>query len=69
MRSDLALPQIAAGDLDIAVIGQQLPANLPLGDEFQPGPMKMIGFEASFRRGGLLKQNLEHPSGTRTLPS
>jgi hypothetical protein len=25
--------------------------------------MKMIGFEASFRRGGLRKQYLEHPRG------
>lgn len=63
MRSGFPFSQIAPGDLDIAVIGQQLPANLPLGDEFQPGPMKMIGFEASFRRRGLWEQDLEHAPG------
>ena len=37
--------------------------NLPLGDEFERGLVKMVGFEAPFRRGGLRKQNLEYPSG------
>jgi hypothetical protein len=50
MRSDLALPQISAGDLDIAVVSQLAATDLPLGDEFEPGPVEMIGFEAAFRR-------------------
>jgi len=50
MRPAFPLPQIASRDLDIAVIGLLLPANLALGDEFEPGPMKMIGFKAAFRR-------------------
>jgi hypothetical protein len=56
-------PQIASGDLDIAVGGQLAATNLPLGDQFEPGPMKMISFEASFRRGGLRKQYLEDAPG------
>jgi len=53
MRSDLALPQIAAGDLDISVFSQLAPTKLPLGDEFEARSVKMLGFEAAFRRGGL----------------
>jgi hypothetical protein len=41
------LAQIAPGDLDIAIVSQLAAANLPLCDEFEPGPMKMIGFEAA----------------------
>jgi hypothetical protein len=52
MRLDFALPQIASSDLDIAVVGQPPPPNLPLGDNFEPGPVKMLRFEAAFRRGG-----------------
>ena len=52
----LPFPQIAPGDFDIAVVGQMVATNLPLGDEFDPGPVKMVGFEAAFRRGGLRKQ-------------
>ena len=52
MRSDLALPQIAAGDLDIGVIGQLTAAQLPLRDALEPGSVKVVGFKAAFRRGG-----------------
>ena len=54
------LPQIGTGDLGISIVGQQPSPNPPLGDEFEPGPMKMIRFEASLRRWGLGKQDLEH---------
>jgi hypothetical protein len=57
------LPQIATGDLDISIVGQSPPPNLPLGDEFKPGPVKMVGFKAAFRCRGLWEQDLEHPSG------
>src|SRR5215472_17028593 len=46
-------------DLDIAIVGQLPPSNLPLCDEFEAGPVKVVGFEASFRRRGLRKQDLE----------
>jgi hypothetical protein len=49
---DFPLPQIATGDLDIPVVGQLPAANLPFGDEFEPGPVKVIGFEAAFRPEG-----------------
>jgi len=37
--SGFAFAQVATGNLDIAVIGQLPPPNLPLGNEFEPGPM------------------------------
>jgi hypothetical protein len=37
-RLDFPFPQIATGDLDIAVLGQLPAANLPLSGEFEPGP-------------------------------
>jgi hypothetical protein len=59
-RCDIPFPQISTRNLDVPIVGQLPAANLPLGDEFEPGPVKMIGFEASFRRGGLWEQDLEH---------
>ena len=56
-----------APDLDIAVVGQLTATNLPFCNEFEPSPMKMVGFEASFRRGGLREQYLEHPPGNSHL--
>ena len=44
--------QIATGDLDVPIVGQLPAANLPFGDEFEPGPVEVIGFEAPFRREG-----------------
>jgi hypothetical protein len=58
-----SLPQIATSDLDVAIVGQLPPSNLPLCDEFEAGPVKMVGFEASFGRRGLWKQDLENASG------
>ena len=49
-RLDFPFPQIATVDLDIAVVRQLPAANLPLGDDFEPCPVKVIGFEAPFRR-------------------
>jgi len=34
-------------------MGQLPPPNLTLGDEFEAGPVKMVGFEAAFRRSGV----------------
>ncbi|MGC1890740.1 MAG: hypothetical protein WA709_32455 [Stellaceae bacterium] len=53
MRLDRPFPQIATGDFDIALVGQLPAANLPFRDEFEPGPVEMVGFEAAFRRWGL----------------
>src|SRR5215472_7235393 len=58
-----SLPHIATSDLDVAIVGQLEATNLSLGDEFEPGPVKMVGFETAFRRGGLRKQDLENAPG------
>jgi hypothetical protein len=60
---NFSFPQIATGDLDIAVIGQLLAANLPLGDEFEPSSVKMVGFKAAFSGRGRRKQDLENAPG------
>jgi hypothetical protein len=62
-RLDRPFPQIATGDLDIPIIGQLPAANLPFGDEFEPGPVKVVGFEAPLRREGLRNQDLEDAPG------
>jgi hypothetical protein len=51
-RLDFPFPQIATGDLDIPIVAQLPAANLPFGDEFEPCPVKVIGFEAAFGREG-----------------
>src|SRR5205823_8966045 len=48
---DRPFPQIATGDLDIAVVGQLPPPNLSLGDQFEPGPVKVIGRSEERRVG------------------
>ena len=62
-RPEFPFPQIATGDLDIPIVGQLLPANFPLSDEFEPSPVSVIAFDAPFWRGGLWKQDLEHAPG------
>ena len=57
------LSQIATSDLDVAVRGQLATANLPLGDEFEPSPVKVVGIEAAFRRWGLTEKDLENAPG------
>jgi len=59
-RPEFPFPQIATGDLDIPIVGQLPSANLPLGNEFKPSPMKVVGFKAALRRASLRKQDLEH---------
>jgi hypothetical protein len=36
----LALAQVAAADLDIAVVSQLPATQLPLGDQLKPGPCR-----------------------------
>ena len=62
-RLDFPFPQIATGDLDIPIVRQLPAANLPLSDEFEPGPVEVIGFEAPFKRAGFRKQDLEDAPG------
>jgi hypothetical protein len=60
MRPAFPFPQVTTGNLNIAIVGQLPPTKFALSDEFEPGAMKMVGFEAAFRRGFLWKQDLEH---------
>jgi hypothetical protein len=61
-RAEVALAQIPTRDLDIAIVGQLPAADLSLRDQFEPGPMQMVGFQAPLRCRGLVKQRLEDPS-------
>jgi hypothetical protein len=54
-------PQISARDFDIAIIGQLPAAQFAFGYQFEPGPLKMVGFEAPLRRWGLREQALKDP--------
>jgi hypothetical protein len=54
--------EISAGDLDIGIIGQLPAAQFAFGDKFEPGALKMVGFEAPLRRRGLREQALKDPS-------
>jgi hypothetical protein len=57
------LSEISAGDFDVAVIGQLPLPNLALGDQFEPGPVEMISFEAALGCRGLGQQDLENAPG------
>jgi hypothetical protein len=63
MRLDFPFPEVATGDFDIAVVGQLPAANLPFGNQFEPGSVEVVSFEAPFGRGGLRNQDLEDTSG------
>jgi hypothetical protein len=54
--------QIPTGDLDIAVVPQLTVTHFPLCDQFAPGPMQIVGFEATLRRRRLVEQDLEDAS-------
>ena len=65
MRPDFALPQIATGDLDIAVVSQLPPPKFPLSDKFEPGAVKMVGFQAAFRRWAFPRVGAGRRAGAR----
>jgi hypothetical protein len=62
-RVGFPLPQVATADLDISIVGQPPAANLPLGNEFERGPVQVETFKAPFRRWGVRKQDLEDAPG------
>ena len=43
----LPLAQVPPADLDIPVLGQLPPAQLPLGDAFEAGALEVVGFDAA----------------------
>ena len=47
----LALAQIPPADLNVPVVGQLTPAQLPLGDGLEPGPLEVVRFDAPFGGG------------------
>jgi hypothetical protein len=57
------LTQIAAGDLDVAIIGQLPAAQLPLHDQLEPRPLEMEGFHAPLGRRRLIEELLKDPPG------
>jgi hypothetical protein len=68
--SGFAFTQVSTDDLDVAVIGQLRAMHLPLGNDFEPGPVKMVGFQAPFRCRSLIEQGLEHaPTDTHDTSS
>jgi hypothetical protein len=61
-RAELAPPQVTPADLDIGIVGQLPAAHLPLGDQFEPGPMHIVGFQAALGCRGLVEEALEYAS-------
>jgi hypothetical protein len=55
----LPLAQISTGDLNVGVLGQLPAAHLALGDQFEAGPMQIVGFQATLRCRGLVEEGLE----------
>jgi len=47
-RLGIAFAQVAPGDLDIAIIGQLPPSQLPFDRKLEPGPLEVEGFEATW---------------------
>ncbi|HMD62594.1 MAG TPA: GYD domain-containing protein [Stellaceae bacterium] len=55
------LADVAPADLDVAVLGQLAPAELPLGDALEPGSLQVVGLDAALGGGPLGQETLEHP--------
>ena len=55
------LAQIPPADLHIPILGQLPPAQLPLGDALEAGPLEEVCFDAPLGGGPLSGQPLEHP--------
>ena len=56
------LPQIAAGDLDIAVIGQLPLPQLALDNELETGPLQVVSLDTALRGHGAVDETPEHLS-------
>src|SRR4051812_30851292 len=52
--------QVAAVDRHVAVLGQLPPAQLPLGDALERGPVQEEGFNARLGRRPAVDEALEH---------
>jgi hypothetical protein len=69
MRPDFPLPQIMTGDLDIAVVGQLPPPQFAFGDQFERGPVQVVGFQEARDCGLSGRQDLEHTPEHANTPS
>ena len=58
-----ALTQIAASDLDVPVLGQLTPPQLPLGELSQRCPLQVVRFNAALGGRCLPQEGLEHAPG------
>jgi hypothetical protein len=47
-------------DLDIPILGQLTPAQLPLGDALEPGPLEIISLDAPLGGGPLGQEPPEY---------
>jgi hypothetical protein len=57
----LALTEVAAADVDIAVVGQLAASQLPLGNELEPGPVHdVVDIDNPLPAGFI-----EHPSNIK----
>jgi hypothetical protein len=55
-----ALTQIAASDLDVPVLGQLTPPQLPLGGFLKACSLQVVCFNVAFGGGCVRQQALEH---------
>src|SRR5262249_55885144 len=60
-RLGVMFAQIASSDLDVTIIGQLPPSQLPLDRKLEAGSLEVEGFQATLRRWRLIEQSLEHP--------
>jgi len=49
-RRCIALAQVTPGDLNVAIISQLSPPQLPLGNPLETGPVEVIALNASLGR-------------------
>jgi hypothetical protein len=54
--------KVPSGDLDVAIIGQLPPTQLPLNDHLEPGALEMECLHAPLGSRALIEQPLERPS-------
>jgi len=52
--------QVPPADLDIPILGQLAPSQLPLGDALEPGPLEVVRLDAPLRGPPLRQYPLEH---------
>ena len=49
-REPVTSAEVPPADLDVPVLGQLPPAQLPLGDALEPGPLEVVSLDAPLGR-------------------